>query len=525
MNACLLGIDIGTTGAKALLIDTNGAVIASATTEYPLHMPRPLWAEQDPRDWWQATVASIRQLLTTEGVSTDRIGAVGLTGQMHGLVLLDARGEVLRPCIMWNDQRTAGECARITEKIGGAELLRLTGNPVLPGFTAPKILWVCAHEPDVYARVSRVLLPKDYVRYRLTGAFASDVSDASGTSLFDVGRRGWSDAMLAALEIPRAWLPEVSESTVASAHISARGADETGLRAGTPVVAGAGDQAAQAVGTGITSEGIVSVTLGTSGVVFAASQQYRIEPQGRLHAFCHAVAGTWHVMGVMLSAAGSFRWFRDALGEIERIRAAEAGRDPYELLTEVAASAPPGCEGLLFLPYLSGERTPHPDPNARGVYFGLTLRHGKAHLARAVLEGVAFGLRDSLELVRGLGLPIKEVRASGGGARSPLWRQILADVFNTELTTINVTEGAAYGAALLAGVGAGELPNVAAASQHVVRVTGRTVPSTAAPIYAEAYQHYRDLYPALKPRFEALAKTEWPTSRRGGSSISDVQER
>lgn len=506
MTTYLLGIDVGTTGSKAVLVEADGAVKASATTEYPMATPQPLWAEQNPSDWWQATITSIKRLLDEGGVKANQVAGVGLTGQMHGLVLLDAQGEVLRPCIMWNDQRTGPQCAAITQKVGAENLLRLTGNPVLPGFTAPKIVWVRENEPEVYARVAKVLLPKDYVRYRLTGGFFSEVSDASGTSLFDVGRRRWSDEMLATLDISPAWLPEVTESPEVSAHVNAEAAQATGLLEGTPVVGGGGDQAAQAVGTGIITEGIVSATLGTSGVVFAASDTYRIEPQGRLHAFCHAVPGMWHLMGVMLSAGGSFRWYRDALGDVEKAQAQECGRDPYDLLTEAAAAAPPGCEGLIFLPYLTGERTPYPDPNARGVFFGLTLRHSKSHLTRAVLEGVAYGLRDSLELMRALGLAIRQVRASGGGARSALWCQILADVFDTEIVTVNVTEGAAYGAALLAGVGAGVYESVAAACERAVRVIGRTPPGPAAPIYADYYPRYRALYPALAPEFAAIAE-------------------
>jgi xylulokinase len=506
MTAYLLGIDVGTTGSKALLIDANGVVTASATTEYPMFTPQPLWSEQNPVDWWSATATSIRQVLEQGGVKADQVAGVGLTGQMHGLVLLDAQGEVLRPCIMWNDQRTAPQCATITQKVGPDNVLRLTGNPVLPGFTAPKIAWVQEHEPDVYARAAKVLLPKDYARYRLTGGFFSEVSDASGTSLFDVGQRRWSDEMLAALDLPREWLPDVTESPEVSARISAVAAKVTGLLEGTPVVGGGGDQAAQAVGTGIINEGVVSATLGTSGVVFAASDTYRVEPEGKLHAFCHAVPGMWHLMGVMLSAAGSFRWYRDALGELEQIRANETGQDAYDLLTKAAAEVPPGCEGLLFLPYLTGERTPYPDPNARGVFFGLTLRHGKAHLTRAVLEGVTYGLRDSLELMRALGLLIEQVRASGGGARSPLWRQMLADVFDTEIVTVKVTEGAAYGAALLAGVGAGVYRDVAEACETAVQVTGRTEPGPAASTYADYYPRYRALYPALAPEFEAMAE-------------------
>jgi xylulokinase len=505
MMAYLLGIDVGTSGSKAILIDESGTVRADATTEYPLSTPQPLWAEQNPSDWWSATVTSIRAVLEKGGIAAADVVGLGLTGQMHGLVMLDAEGEVLRPCIMWNDQRTAAQCAAITEKVGLDNVLRLTGNPILPGFTAPKIVWVRENEPQVYAQVAKVLLPKDYVRYCLTGGFFSEVSGASGTSMFDVGQRQWSGEMLEALEVPREWLPEVTESPEVSAKVNGAAAEETGLLEGTPVVGGGGDQAAQAVGTGIVAEGVVSATLGTSGVVFAASDSYRVEPEGRLHAFCHAVPGMWHLMGVMLSAAGSFRWYRDTLAEVERTQEAETGRDAYDLLTEAAAKVAPGCEGLVFLPYLTGERTPYPDPNARGVFFGLTLRHGKPHMTRAVLEGVSYGLLDSLELMRALGLSIEQVRASGGGARSSLWRQILADVFSTEIVTVNVTEGAAYGAALLAGVGAGVYPSVVAACEAAIRLTGQTEPGPAVDVYADYYPRYRALYPALAPEFAAVA--------------------
>ncbi|HEV2037832.1 MAG TPA: xylulokinase, partial [Candidatus Eremiobacteraceae bacterium] len=414
-----------------------------------------------------------------------------------------------------NDQRTAAQCAAITERVGAERILQLTGNPVLTGFTAPKILWVREHEPDVDRRTAHILLPKDYARYKLTDEFFSEVSDASGTSLFDVGARQWSDEMLRALDVPRAWLPTVTESTVVSAKISASAARVTGLVAGTPVVGGGGDQAAQAIGTGIVREGITSVTVGTSGVVFAQSDTYRVEPQGRLHAFCHAVPGKWHLMGVMLSAAGSFRWYRDALGEREKDIAARTNQEAYDLLTAEAAKAPPGCEGLLFLPYLTGERTPYANPNARGVFFGLTVRHTKSHLTRAILEGVSFGLRDSLELLRALGMPVMHVRASGGGARSALWRQILADVFGAELVTVNVTEGAAYGAALLAGVGAGVYPDVASACDLVIKPTGSTPPGPAASMYAAYYPRYRALYPALAPEFEAMAQVVERQQREG----------
>lgn len=506
MTAYLLGIDVSTTATKALLIDEVGGVVAVAAAEYPFETPHPLWSEQDAALFWDGTVKSVRAVLAQSGIAAADIAGVGLTGQMHGLCALDAAGTPLRPCILWNDQRTASQCAEITRRVGPARVIQLTGNPALTGFTAPKILWMAQNEPELYGRIAHVLLPKDYARYRLTGEFCGEVSDASGTSLFDVGGRRWSDEMLASLEIPRSWLPEVTESPVASARISAAAAAATGLIAGTPVIGGGGDQAAGAVGAGIVAEGVISVTVGTSGVVFAQSDAYRVEPAGRLHAFCHAVPGKWHLMGVVLSAAGSFRWFRDAVGQHERFLAEETGRDVYDLLTTEAAQAPAGCEGLLFLPYLTGERTPHPAPHARGAFVGLTVRHGKAHLTRAVLEGVSYALRDSLELIKGLGLGATQVRVSGGGARSALWRQILADVFNTEIVTVNVTEGAAFGAALLAGVGAGLYSSVEDACARTIRITGSTAPSAAAEVYEAYYPRYRALYPLLAGEFAALAR-------------------
>ncbi len=495
----LLGIDVGTGGSKAVLVDDDGAVVADTTTEYPLSTPKPLWSEQHPHDWWRATVGSIRTVLERANVAADRVAAIGLTGQMHGLVLLDGHGEVLRPAILWNDQRCAAECDVIHDRVGREKVIEITGKPVLTGFTAPKILWVKSNEPDVYDRAAKLLLPKDYVRYRLTGALASDMADASGTSLLDVGRRRWSDEMIGALEIPRAWLPDVTESPQASSAVSDDGARETGLIAGTPVVAGAGDQAAEGVGTGIVAPGAVSVALGTSGVVFAATDSPHADRKGRLHAYCHAVPGVWHVMGVMLSAGGSFRWYRDVLGQPEVAEARRRGVDPYDLLAGSAAEAPAGSEGLLFLPYLTGERTPHADPHARGAFVGLTLRHGKAHLTRAVMEGVTFGLKDSLELVRGMGVAVERVRVSGGGARSAFWRQMMADVFGAEVVTVNTVHGAAFGAALLAGVGAGMFAGVAEAAGALVRETGSTAPGPNASIYPESYQRYRALYPALAP--------------------------
>lgn len=513
MSACndvfmphLIGIDVGTSSAKTVLINESGDVVFAIAPEYDFATPRPGWAESNPEDWWQAVLTAVKALLDQSGIGADDIAGIGLTGQMHGLVLLDAEGQVLRPCIMWNDQRTAAQCAAITEKVGAQRVLELTGNPVLPGFTAPKVVWVKDNEPEIFARAAKILLPKDYIRYRLSGTYATEVSDASGMSLLNVGERTWSDEMLEACGIPRAWMADVSESTEVTARLSAEAARLTGLKEGTPIVGGGGDQAAQAVGCGIVKEGIVSATFGTSGVVFAHSETYRVEPEGRLHAFCAAVPGQWHLMGVMLSAAGSYQWYRNQLAPYEMAEAEKQGVDTYEILNGMAESVPAGCEGLLFLPYLSGERTPYPDPDARGVFFGLSLRHTRAHLVRAVLEGVTYGMKDSLELMRGLGIEPSEVVASGGGAKSPFWRGLMADIFNARIVTNNATEGAAYGAAILAGVGAGVYENVEAACARTLRNESEQDPANPG-VYADFYPHYQGLYGDLKARFDAVART------------------
>ncbi|MGQ9887130.1 MAG: xylulokinase [Aggregatilineales bacterium] len=491
----LLGLDISTTGAKALIVDERGAVIASHTTPQPISAPRPLWSEQNPSDWWDGIAASIRAALAASGLAGEQIAAVGLTGQMHGLVLMDAAGAVLRPAILWNDQRTQAQCDYITEKIGFGRLIQLTGNRALTGFTAPKILWVRQHEPDVYAKAAHFLLPKDYIRYKLTGEYAIDVSDAAGTSLLNVAERRWSLEVVSELEIPEAWLPRTVEGPEIAGAVHAQAAAETGLKAGTPVVGGGGDQAAGAVGVGAVRPGVIGLVVGTSGVVFAPLDRYAYEPAGRLHAFCHAVPGMWHFMGVMLSAAGSLQWFRDTL----------APGESFDDLLRPAADIEPGSDGLLFLPYLTGERTPHPDPLARGAFVGLTTRHTRAHMTRAVLEGVAFGLKDAFELIAEAGLPDNiEVRVSGGGARSPLWRQIMADVLGATLVTTNSTEGAAFGAALLAAVGVGIYPDVVTACAQTIRVADPVVPGPQAGAYDRPYKLYRGLYPALKETFAEI---------------------
>lgn len=494
---CFLGIDTSTTATKALLMRADGQVVGVASSEYSYDAPRPMWTEQHPELWWRATVDSIRQVLSESDADPSDVKGVGLTGQMHGLVLLDGDGEVLRPAILWNDQRTAAECDEIRERLGKEQLIQITGNDALTGFTAPKILWVRNNEPDVFAQARQILLPKDYVRFKLTGEYATDKAGGAGTLLFDIRKRDWSRAVVDALEIDPAWLPPTFEGPTVTGHISPRAAEVTGLRTGIPVMAGGGDQAAGAVGTGAVTEGIVSLSLGTSGVVFASADQPIIEPQGRLHAFCHAVPGRWHLMGVMLAAGGSLRWYRDVL----------APDTEFDSLVQPAASMPAGSNGLLYLPYLSGERTPHADPQARGAFVGLTVRHTQAHLTRAVLEGVAFGLRDSFELMKGAGLAdITQVRITGGGARSPLWRQILSDVFQVELVTVNTTEGAAYGAALLAATGAGVFRDVPSACEAVIHTTGSTTPGPASAVYEEMYPLYRELYPALRPSFDAVVR-------------------
>lgn len=492
-----VGIDASTTATKALLMNADGEVLGVASSEYSYETPRPMWTEQHPDLWWQGATDSIHRVLSQSQVDPAHVKGVGLTGQMHGLVLLGGDGQVLRPAILWNDQRTGAECDEIRAGLGKAQLIQITGNDALTGFTAPKILWVKNNEPQVFAQVKHILLPKDYVRFKLTGEYATDKAGGAGTLLFDIRKRDWSRAVVDALEINPAWLPPTFEGTAVTGHITPQAAEATGLKAGTPVVGGGGDQSAQAVGVGAVEPGIVALTLGTSGVVFASANEPFIEPEGRLHAFCHAVPGRWHLMGVMLSAAGSLRWYRDTL----------VPDTDFDTLLTSAADVPPGSEGLLFLPYLTGERTPYPDPLARGAFVGLTVRHTQAHMTRAVLEGVAFGLRDSFELMKFAGLAeIHQVRVSGGGAKSPLWRQILADVLDAELVTVNTTEGAAYGAALLAATGAGIFPDVASACAAIIQTTGSSTPSPANTTYQAMYPLYRELYPALRPSFSAVAR-------------------
>ena len=494
--SCVLGIDVSTTATKALLVDQAGLVVASGSSEYAFATPRPLWSEQDPGLWWTAAQAAIGAALRSAGVTGDAVAAVGLTGQMHGVVLLDGQGAVLRPAILWNDQRTGAECAAIRAAVGPERLVEITGNDALPGFTAPKLVWVRDHEPDVWHRTAHVLLPKDYLRLRLTGDYAIDKADGAGTILFDLAARDWSDEVLEALRIDARLMPPTFEGPTIAGTISEIAARATGLVRGTPVVAGGGDQSANAVGVGAVAPGVVALSLGTSGVVFAATDRPLHDPRGRVHAFCHALPGRWHMMSVMLSAAGSLRWLRDAL----------APGVPFDELVTPAAGVPAGSGGLQFLPYLSGERTPHVDPLARGAFVGLTLAHDRRHMTRAVMEGVAYGLRDGLELMLAAGTSLPaQIRASGGGLVSPLWRQVLADVLQAEIAIPVTTEGAAYGAALLAAVGAGWFTSVDEACAALVRATPMAAPGPDSAAYDAGYQIYRSLYPALAEPFHRLA--------------------
>jgi xylulokinase len=504
----LLGIDVGTTGVRALVVDSaDGRVVADATAEYPLHTPRPLWAEQDADDWWRGTTAAVPQALArARARGPVEIAAVGLSGQMHGVVLVDGDDRPVGRSLIWCDGRSQEECAEITTRVGAQRLIELTSNPALVGFSAPKLLWLRRHEPRQWERARRFLLPKDYIRLRLTGVHATEVSDASGTLLLDVEKRTWSSAMLEALDLDQALLPPVHESPVASARVSAEAAALLGLPVGTPVVGGGGDQAAGAVGNGIVCSGAVSSVIGSSGVVFAHSERPVRDARGRVHTFCHTVPGAWHVMGVTQGAGLSLRWLRDEIaGTLEKDAATAAGRDIYDVLTEAAATAPPGSDGLLFLPYLMGERTPHLNPNARGVWFGLTAAHRRAHLVRSVLEGVAYSLRDCLTILVEMGVPIDQIRASGGGGRSPLWRQIQADVFRRPVVTLNAAEGPAYGAALLAGVGSGAWSSVSEACTACIAVTEETHPEPGTEaMYARGYAVYGQLYARLAPLFQDM---------------------
>jgi xylulokinase len=501
-----LGIDIGTTGTRAVVIDEKGKVVDGQSADHdPISTPQPQWAEQNPENWWAAAQLAVGRVLRASKVKGDDIKGIGLSGQMHGLVLLDKSHQVLRPSIIWCDQRCQKEADQITQSVGYDRLIDVTCNPALTGFTAPKLVWVREHEPAVYAQVHQVLLPKDCIRFRLTGEFATEVSDASGTTLFDVVKRGWSKELITTLNFNLDWFPEVHESTKPSGQLDKAVAGQLGLKAGTPVVGGGGDQAAGGVGNGIVSPGIVSSTIGSSGVVFAFMEEPARDQKGRVHTFCHAVPQKWHVMGVTQGAGLSLRWLRDQFGAQEVSLGALLKEDSYELLTRQASQAKPGCEGLIFLPYLMGERTPHLDANARGVLFGLTGRHTRADVIRAVLEGVAYSLKDSFEIFKEMKVPVTQVRASGGGGRSALWRQIQADIFGTEICTVAADEGAAYGAALLAATGTGGFSSVEQACTTSITLTNFTQPIPAnRNAYEQYYSIYRSLYGALKPSFDKV---------------------
>src|SRR4051812_26315792 len=496
----LLEIDIGTSGTKTLVCDEDGTVLATAMAEHPISSPKPGWSEQDPLDWWDATCKATKAVLKKAKLKAGDVGGIGLSGQMHGSVFLGDGPKPLRPALLWNDQRTQEQCAEITQKAGGREALTdLVANPALTGFTAPKILWVREHEPRVFERTKHILLPKDYIRYRMTGDYATEVSDASGTLLLDVVRRNWSDKLLMLLQIDKALLPRLHESPEITGTLTPEGAKALGLRPGIPVVGGGGDQAAGAVGNGIVTQGIVSATLGTSGVVFAHSDQPTRDPQGRVHTMCHAVPNKWCVFGCMLSAGGSFQWFRNQLAHDEVHAARRRDVDPYELLINEARKSDPGAGGLFFLPYLTGERCPHPDPEARGGWIGLTARTLRRDLIRSLLEGVTFGMRDALEIMKQMNIAVTQVRASGGGARSALWRSLQADIYNQPIVLTNASEGPAYGVALLAGVGTGAFSSVEEACRASIKQTAKIAPNAKrAAFYDKHYNVYHKLYGDLK---------------------------
>ncbi|NMB45770.1 MAG: xylulokinase [Firmicutes bacterium] len=507
--SCMIGIDIGTSGVKTLVVTETGKIVAQATAEYPLYHPKAGWAEQDPEDWWQATLTTLKKIGEDLGSDADRVKAIGLSGQMHGSVFLDKSGNVLRPAILWCDVRTADQCRYITETVGRDELIRHTSNPALEGFTAPKIVWLQQNEPDVYRQVAKVLLPKDYVRYRLTGEIFTEMSDAAGSLLLDVTHRRWSEPVLQALNIDPEILPECRESIDVCGTLTQQVAESTGLPAGIPVAGGGADNACGATGAGIVRPGRVLSSIGSSGVIVVHTDQPQTDPQGKVHTFNHAIPHRWYVMGVIMAAGLSLKWFRDNLGHLEKQMESLTGTDAYDLMSAQAAPTPPGAEGLVFLPYLNGERTPHADAYARGVFFGLTPRHTRGHLIRAVMEGVVYALRDSVEIIRAMGIPIEQVRAIGGGAKSPLWRQMQADIMQLEVATLNIDEGPAFGAALLAGVCAQVYSSVEEAAENTVRIVHTTEPNRdLTRLYDDYYQLFRSLYPALKDRFREAAQLE-----------------
>jgi xylulokinase len=495
-----LGLDVGTGGSRALLVDANGRVAYSHIEPHEdMWMAKPLWAEQDPEDWWRASQHAVQGVLKKAAADGSSIRGVGLSGQMHGLVLLDRSDEVIRPALIWCDQRSQPQVDEINATIGPENVLRAIANPVLTGFTLPKLLWVRDHEPELFSRVRHILLPKDFLRFKLTGEFATDVSDASGTALFDVLHRAWSSEMIELLHLDRTTLPRVHESSEITGSVTEAVARTTGLKTGTPVVAGAGDQAAGAIGNGIVKPGAVSCTVGTSGVVFAYLKQPAYDPGGRVHTFCHAIPNAWHVMGVTQGAGLSLQWYRNRFAQ----------NCLYDELTADASLSPRGAHGLFWLPYLMGERTPHLDPNARAAWVGLTAKHQSSDLIRSILEGVCYSLKDCLEIIAGLGASASETRLSGGGAKSPLWHQLFADILNQRVTTLETQEGSAFGAALLATIGTGEYANAEEVCRAAVHEVGAKDPDPdAVGFYERHYRVYRSLYPALKSSFGTIAGLE-----------------
>ena len=500
-----LGLDVGTSGTKALLLSPTGKVLATAESPHELLTPKPGWSEQDPEEWFSAATNATHAVLKKSRIKPAEVHAIGLSGQMHGSVFLDAKGKVLRPALLWNDQRTASECAEIEALAGGRDaLINAVANPALTGFTAPKILWLRKHEPKKFEKTRQILLPKDYLRFRLTHEYATEVSDASGTLLLDVKNRRWHSDLLSKLQLDPALLPRLLESPEISGTLSEAAAKTLGLTPGIPVIAGAGDQAAGAVGSGVVLPGLVSAAMGTSGVIFATSRQPQTDPQGRVHTMCHALPNTWCVFGCMLSAGGSFQYLRNTLFASEVMKRKDPGSLYPEMIAE-AASAPPGSENLFFLPYLTGERCPHADPHATAAFIGLTPRHSRAHLLRAVLEGITFGMREQIQIFREMQIPITQVRATGGGARSTFWRQLQADMYNAPVATINASEGAALGAAILAAVGTGAFSSVPQATKAIIQVKEKSAPNKkSVSLYNHQYTKYASLYPALKPLYPAL---------------------
>lgn len=502
----VIGVDIGTSGTKTVLFDEKGNAVSSFLVEYPLYQPKIGWAEQDPEDWWNATYTSINNVIKQSGVNPADIKGIGLSGQMHGLVMLDKDGNVLRKSIIWCDQRTTAEADELTEKVGKERLVEITGNPALTGFTAAKILWVQKNEPELYAKTAKILLPKDYIRYKLTGEYATEVSDASGMQLMDIKNRCWSDEVLEKLNIEKNLLGKMYESCEVTGKVHQEAAKLTGLNEGTIVVGGAGDQAAGAVGNGIVKTGIVSSTIGTSGVVFAHMDNIQIDKEGRVHTLCHAVPGKWHVMGVTQGAGLSLKWYRDNFCHAEMDAADGMGVDPYYLMDKQAEKIAPGCEGLIYLPYLMGERSPHNAPNAKGVFFGLSAKHTKYDMLRAVMEGVSYSLNDCMSVIKEMGIDASEVRASGGGGKSKLWRQMQADMFGCDINTINVSEGPALGVALLAAVGAGIYSSVPEACEAAISVKDTMKPiQENVETYKNYFPVYQNIYKSLKPQFSAAA--------------------